>query len=318
MKNILYAGLAATILVAALTSPAISRTASAAFHEDDGMDDNGTGDMPMDYTGIAADNATERVSVGGGNLTVAINQFIPSSVQIEAGQSVTFYAPSGSAELHNVIFDLSNGSVISALELPFILPQGVDAEQLELVQPYNLGGPIIQEQEDGSQAIVALNKLAYYPGVSDQDGEVTYLLDEQDLQRQIEEAMEQGLFLPMNLTANYTMDGSEQIVSSGIVMDISSFGPPPEEELPTEASQANITTVADDTQASMTEEMAEQNATVAAEDEFPPIPYPFLNSFTVTFEEPGAYPFFCAFHPAMSGMVVVTEQTNSTQTSPVQ
>jgi hypothetical protein len=34
-------------------------------------------------------------------------------------------------------------------------------------------------------------------------------------------------------------------------------------------------------------------------------PFPPVNSFTVTFEEPGTYPYFCAIHPWMSGQVVV-------------
>ncbi|HEX6253825.1 MAG TPA: hypothetical protein VFZ55_06360 [Nitrososphaera sp.] len=67
----------------------------------------------------------ERVAVGGildGNLTVSVNQFSPEAVEIQTGDSVAFYAPENSTEVHNVIFDLSNGSIISSLELPFILP----------------------------------------------------------------------------------------------------------------------------------------------------------------------------------------------------
>jgi hypothetical protein len=30
-----------------------------------------------------------------------------------------------------------------------------------------------------------------------------------------------------------------------------------------------------------------------------------LSNFTVTFEEPGTYEYFCAFHPGMFGQVVV-------------
>ena len=56
----------------------------------------------------------ERVAVGGGNITVSVNQFLPSSVEIQKGESVTFYAPQNSTEVHNVISDLSNGSIISS------------------------------------------------------------------------------------------------------------------------------------------------------------------------------------------------------------
>lgn len=43
------------------------------------------------------------------------------------------------------------------------------------------------------------------------------------------------------------------------------------------------------------------------EEESLPPAYPILSNFTVTFNEPGAYPFFCAFHPGMVGVVNVTE-----------
>src|ERR687893_841949 len=103
--------------------------------------------------------AEERVAVGGildGNLTVSVNQFSPAAVEIQTGESVTFHAPENSTEVHNVVFDLSNDSIISGLELPFILPQGVDPEQLELAAPFNFGDPIIQEQQpDARQAIIA-------------------------------------------------------------------------------------------------------------------------------------------------------------------
>ncbi len=44
-----------------------------------------------------------------------------------------------------------------------------------------------------------------------------------------------------------------------------------------------------------------------------PPAYPILSNFTVTFNEPGAYPFFCAFHPGMAGIVNVVDATAATQ-----
>lgn len=46
--------------------------------------------------------------------------------------------------------------------------------------------------------------------------------------------------------------------------------------------------------------MAEPNATETEVETFPNV-----NTFTVTFEEPGTYEYFCAFHPAMYGTVTV-------------
>src|SRR5688572_31952436 len=119
-------------------------------------------------TPIGPDNATQRVSVGGGNITFSVNQFSPQITEIQPGESVTFFAPDGSIELHNVIFDLTNGTTISDLWLPFTLPSDVlggevptdVAEELLLAPPYNLGEPMIQNTtttDDTTQAIVGLN-----------------------------------------------------------------------------------------------------------------------------------------------------------------
>ena len=61
--------------------------------------------------------------------------------------------------------------------MPLILPQGADPEQLELAPPFNFGESIIQEQPDGGEAIIALNKAAYYPTVADQENNTRYLID---------------------------------------------------------------------------------------------------------------------------------------------
>ena len=234
----------------------------------------------------------ERVAVGGildGNLTVSVNQFSPAAVEIQTGESVTFYAPENSTEIHNVIFDMTNGTTISGNELPFILPQGVGQEQLELAPPFNFGESIIQEQQpDGREAVITLNKAAYYPTVADQENNTRYLIDVEEHHQLVEEARQQGFFEPQDLSANYTINGTEAIVSSGIVLDVGGFNALFEEE---EGESANMTTA----------------ATTAAEEEeeFPPLPYPILNSFTVTFEQPGTYEYFCSFHPGMWGIVTV-------------
>ena len=244
----------------------------------------------------------ERVAVGGGNITVSVNQFLPASVEIQRGESVTFYAPQNSTEVHNIIFDLRNGSIVSSLELPFILPEGASPDQLELAPPFNFGDPIIIEQPHGGQAIITLNKAAFYPTVADRENNTRYLLDVEELQQLTEEATQQGLFEPLNLSANYTMNGTETIVSSGIILDVSGFQALEEEG---EVSAANITATTatnatDSNSAAITEE--------GGEVEFQPIPYPILDSFTLTFEEPGTYEYFCAFHPGMWGVVTVAEE----------
>src|SRR5918997_4508114 len=203
----------------------------------------------------------ERVAVGGGNITVSVNQFLPASVEIQRGESVTFYAPQNSTEVHNIIFDLSNGSIVSSLELPFILPEGASPDQLELAPPFNFGDPIIIEQPHGGQAIITLNKAAFYPTVADRENNTRYLLDVEELQQLTEEATQQGLFEPLNLSANYTMNGTETIVSSGIILDVSGFQVLEEEG--EEVSAANITTTT-------TTNATDSNATAVITTPIPP------------------------------------------------
>ena len=269
----------------------------------------------------------ERVAVGGildGNLTVSVNQFSPAAVEIQTGESVAFYAPENSTEIHNVIFDMTNGTTISGNELPFILPQGVDPEQqLELAPPFNFGEPIIQEQQpDGREAVITLNKAVYYPTVADQENNTRYLIDVEEHHQLVEEARQQGLFEPHDLSANYTMNGTEAIVTSGMILDVGGFDALFAEEGGEEvaANTTEATTDATDTNATTEAatspippaEIGQENATEAAtteqeggEEEFPPLPYPILNRFTVTFEQPGTYEYFCSFHPGMWGIVTV-------------
>ena len=220
----------------------------------------------------APNNATrQRVAVGGGNITLSINQFFPQTVEIQPGESVTFFAPEDSFEVHNVMFDLSNGTTISGTGVPFTLPPGelsieayTDvAETLAPAPPYNLGEPIIQNMANGTQAIMGFNKIAFYPAIVDQNGNVRYLEEEElNLQMlQMEQAYEQGTPMPSPLSASYTMDGTESAVSSGIVLGVNEFRPPQ---------------------------------------------FPFLHNFTVTFSQPGTYDYFCTFHPGMYGQVVVS------------
>jgi plastocyanin len=268
--------------------------------------------------------AQERVAVGGildGNLTVSVNQFSPAAVEIQTGESVTFYGPENSTEVHNVVFDLSNGSIISGLELPFILPQGVNPEQLELAPPFNFGESIIQEQQpDGRQAIITLNKAVYYPTVADQQNNTRYLIDIEEHEQLVEEARQQGFFEPQNLSASYTLNGTEKVVTSGIILDVGGFDALfAEEEQGLVEEEGGISpenTTAAATSPIPPAEIGQENATEAEavpttdqeggeEEEFPPLSYPILNSFTVTFEQPGTYEYFCAFHPGMYGIVTV-------------
>jgi hypothetical protein len=125
-------------------------------------------------------------------------------------------------------------------------------------------------------------------------------LQEPEFIQKIEQARLLGTFMPP-LSANYTLQGTEKIVSSGLILDVAGFGLPEQggEEAGAAAAQ---------------EESAPGNST-NTQGESPPPPYPILSNFTVTFEKPGRYPFFCAFHPGMAGVVNVID-TNATLSQP--
>jgi plastocyanin len=279
-------------------------------------------------TPTGSDNTAQRVAVGGGNITFSVNEFSPQITEIQPGQSITFYAPNGSIEPHNVIFDLTNGTILSDLWLPFTLPSDVlggevptdVSEELLLAPPYNLGEPMIQNltaTDGATQAIIGLNKVAWQPTVVDQNDNVIYL-EEQELRqqmRQVDEAF-QGGPQPSSLSASYTIDGTERVISSGIILDVNGYaileelfpeegqGEASREELATEDNQGtstNSTTITP--QISPGEEaMARQEQSL---EEFPPSPFPVLGSFTLAFNELGTYDYFCAFHPGMFGQIVV-------------
>jgi plastocyanin len=333
MKAAFYAGsvaIAAIMMILIMASisaaPALlfTQTAIASIDEQDDSARNGTDMTTTTTTGIttptAPDNATQRVAVGGGNITISINQFSPQTAEIQRGESVTFFAPNGSTEVHNVIFDLSNGTIISDIGVPFTLPSDVlggevptdISEELLPAPPYNLGEPIIQNTTDGTtQAIIGFNKIAFYPAVVDQNDNVIYL-EEEELRRQMEESMQQGIIDPSQLFTSYIMYGNERVVSSGIILDVMGFaafeeeGAGPQQEGGVQEQQ----------------QQQQQAPTPEGVEEFRLPAYPILSSFRVTFEEPGTYEYFCAFHPGMFGQVVVgggeeeTSQISSTATTP--
>jgi plastocyanin len=339
------------IMASYISAPALlfMQTASASTEEQGGTSSNATG---ITAPTAAPNNATQRVAVGGGNITLSINQFSPQTVEIQPGESVTFFAPQGSIEVHNVIFDLSNGTIISDIGVPFTLPSDVlggevptdVSQELVPAPPYNLGEPIILNMTDGTQAIIGFNKVAFYPAVVDQNDNVVYL-EEEEINRQMlqmEQAFQQGTPMPSPLSATYTMDGTERIVSSGIVLDVNGFaaleelfpeedgggGTASQEEFGAEGSQgitANSTTAITPPSQSSDEETLTQQQEFGTEEEqiqrageseqVPQPQFPFLGSFTVTFNEPGTYDYFCAFHPGMFGQVVVGGSSGQGQTN---
>jgi plastocyanin len=267
-ENIYYAGFLATVLLVFLaTGPAISATTTEPTQP------LGTRNQTQ-----TSQEGTVRVAVGeGSNATIQHYTYTPQTVEINAGESVTWFTPAELVDIHTVTFVLDQ-NVLSDIILPFAISGDTS---FELLPPFNLGEPIMIQAPDGRQAIVALNKHAWNPAVLDANNQTTFL-NGTDIQ--------------------YTMDGTEKVINSGIILPpmpplgeatgqnttAPSTGA---EEIPPGAAETNETT------SQATEEGGGQ----------PPIgpPFPPVSSFTVTFEEPGRYPYFCAIHPWMGGEVIV-------------
>jgi plastocyanin len=230
---------------------------------------------------------TVRVAIGeGSNATIQHYTFTPQTVEINAGDNVTWVTPAALSDIHTVTFVL-DPNVQSDIILPFAVPADTN---FELVPPFNLGEPVTIQAADGRQAIVAINKHAWYPAITDANNQTTYLNGTDIL---------------------YTMDGTEKVINSGIILppmestgaavdqNSSTTATGGEETTPGTGVMNETTTSAGNTTAQGTEGGAEK----------PPIgpPFPPVSSFTVTFEEPGTYPYFCAIHPWMVGQVVVHE-----------
>ena len=297
-SNLYYVGILAAALLF-LSGPASFATPTAPTQSTETADQRQT---PTE--------GNVRVSIGeGSNATVQRFTFTPQSVEINAGESVTWFSPDEFVDIHTVTF-VQDPSVISDILLPFAAPTGSVAE-LELLPPFNAGEPLVIQAPDGTEAIVALNKEAWYPAVLGANNQTTYL-EGTDIQATLNsniKALNSGIILPPMLTTSGTQPNSTE---TGTTI----------EEVPSEASVTNETTTSTNATSTATDVLTvpdDQGSSqppegVTAEQQLGP-PFPPVSSFTVTFEEPGTYPYFCAIHPWMTGQVVV-QGTTPTETQP--
>jgi plastocyanin len=251
--NLYYAGLLATVLLILVASgPSTFATITEPTQPPET-----TTDQPQE-----TEDGVVTVAIGeGSNNTLQYYTFTPQTVEINAGDSVTWYSPSEISDIHTVTF-VGDPSIVSDIILPFAVPSG--ATDFELLPPFNQGEPLIVPAPDGREAIVALNKHAWYPALLGVNNQTTYL-NGTDIQ----------------VTLNSTL----KAVNSGIIVP----------SMPdTGGAQPNST---------------ETGATGGEQIMGPP--FPPVSSFTVTFQEPGTYPYFCAIHPWMVGQVTVRGETQT-------
>jgi plastocyanin len=285
--NFYYAGfLAAALLV-------LSGPASFATPTDPALLTDTTDQTETPPEGIVT------VAIGeGSNATIQHYTYTPQSVEINAGDSVTWFSSGELVDLHTVTF-VPDPSIQSDILLPFAVPS--DQTDFELLPPFNLGEPILIPAPDGREAIVALNKIAWYPAVFDANNQTTFL-EGTDIQATLNstvKTLNSGILLPPMPSMGEAQPNSTETATMTNA---------------TNGTTTNATTVPDDQATSQATEGG------AGEQPIGP-PFPVVSSFTVTFEEPGTYSYFCAIHPWMSGQVVVggdaqteTQGQNQTET----
>jgi plastocyanin len=249
------------------------------------------------------------VSIGeGSNATVQYFTFTPQTIEINAGETVTWFSPDEFTDIHTVTFVL-DPSIQSDILLPFALPAGgVDTLNFELLPPFNLGEPVIIPTPEGREAIVAMNKIAWYPSVLDASNQTTYL-EGTDIQATVNDTVKvlnSGIILPpMPTMETGQMDNTEPGTTGG------------EPTTTPEISPTSLTAETTNTTGTPTDALTvPDNQGVPPEQEDVtevPLgpPFPPVSSFTVLFEEPGVYPYFCAIHPWMSGQVIVQGDTST-------
>ncbi|HET7147414.1 MAG TPA: hypothetical protein VFI73_02845 [Candidatus Nitrosopolaris sp.] len=131
-----------------------------------------------------------KVKTGGGDNNISSTQYFPQTVEIKAGESVTWYNPTRVPEPHTVTFQMG-----SLYPTPSFLPVEVSkSAQLNLVSSAASNAePIVVPSQNHTSFIIAANARAYNPVVTNSNGSTTFL----------------------NWDTNYTMNGSEKYINSG-------------------------------------------------------------------------------------------------------
>ena len=135
------------------------------------------------------------VQAGGGNATISFSRFLPKEVQINVGESVTWYNPTEVSEPHTVTF-VMDSKYMTDIIAPFAVS---DSTQFIPLPPGANSEAVIIPNGNGTNrtnVIAALDARGFYPVVIDSTDNVTYL----------------------NPNALYEIDGTEKYVNSGVIL----------------------------------------------------------------------------------------------------
>jgi plastocyanin len=148
----------------------------------------------LQMTSNHASATTSPTIVQAGEATTPLAVFSPQTVEINAGESVTWTNPTKVAEPHTITFFLDNSTmagIVSPLSVSnttkfMTLPPGSNNE------PILLPG----DNKTGMNTIIAVNARIYNPSTIDSQGAVGFL----------------------KLNSNYSMTGTEKYVNSGWIL----------------------------------------------------------------------------------------------------
>jgi plastocyanin len=292
-SNLYYVGILATTLLV-LSGPASFAT----------ITDPTQLTETTDQTETSPEGTVTVAIAEGSNETIQHYTYNPQTVEINAGESVTWFTPAEFPDIHTVTF-VQDPSLVSDLILPFVPTAPTD---FELLPPFNAGQPILIPTPDGREAIVAINKDVFYPAVLDVNNETTYL-EGTDLQATLNstvKALNSGIILPPMPPTGGAQPNSTETGTTGEQQTASEASVTSETATTTNASgtTTDVLTVPDEQGTSQATEGPTGEEALAP-------PFPPVSSFTVTFEEPGTYQYFCAIHPWMGGQVIVQGDTQA-------
>jgi len=131
-----------------------------------------------------------KVAAGGGNATAPWTIFVPQNVEINAGESVTWYNPTeGAAEPHTVTFILDNNTMADVVS-PLLV---ANTTKFTSLPPGSNNEALLIPDKGGMNTLIGINARTYNPVAIDSSGGVKY----------------------MSPNANYSMTGTEKYINSG-------------------------------------------------------------------------------------------------------
>lgn len=140
------------------------------------------------YSGY--EDGAVKIRTGVGGPVAPLTWFFPRSVEVKAGETVTWYNPTSVGEPHTVTF-IRDPADYPALDVPYIIS---NSSALAPLDPTANADPTLMPGPDGKLVAVIANARAYSP-VAVTNGNAQYL--------------------PLNGT--YTMTGNESYVNSALI-----------------------------------------------------------------------------------------------------